>query len=276
MTKAEQDNEFAHLIYLGPELTFTQPSSRIITIREYNAADEDIMSKKGNINDGASVHNFIASVVVKDNTTGTRPTVEDIEKWGIKDKYYTLLKIRIHTLGNKMKFHHACNNAKCDFVTEQASPWVEDLNDFDWDLNLTKPPKDTEPGYNKKLSNYVITKYAQGLALEVTVTLSSGKILKYNILDSNGEKFILSIPDNLQVKSDGLRARNLQLYHKNEWLPIKSFSLFSAKDSLELWDSIMANDNAFMVVSEITCPKCQMRELLNLMTHPSFFAQAGI
>lgn len=275
MKPEEVQQEFANLLHNGATAEITQPSGRKVLIREWNGGDEDILTQGSGATDGSSVHNFIASCIVKDLTTGRKPTVAEVESWGIKDKYYTMMKIRILTLGSKIKFYHACSSETCDFINPAGSPWSEDLNIFDWDMSKAEPPKEGEEGYIK-LSPFAITKYAKGMDKQVTITLSSGKLLRYNILDSKGELLQLAIPRKQTKKSDGLIVRNLEIQIKGEWVPVKDFRLFSARDTQELWKDLADNDSGFAAMAEITCPKCGMQELINLFTEPSFFNPVGI
>lgn len=269
--ETKQDEAIKAMMHIGPVLDFYQPSGRLIQIRESTAEDEDLLSQQNSsMNNGNAIIAYIASITLMDSELKRRPTMDDIEKWGVKDKYYTLLMSRIHSLGDSIAFEHSCSNRKCDFITPPKAPWREDLKRFTQDFSKHTPEQGDE-GYDKNKSVYAATAYAKGMQRVISLVLTSGKVLRYNVLDSIGEKVLTSANDLTDKRSIALIARNLELKVGEEWASVKTFKMFSSRESVEIWASVEENDKGFIPMADITCPKCGLLEYINLMLTPSFF-----
>jgi len=251
------DDEKLVPLYQGTQLTFDLPSGNKITIREQNGADEEILSMENPNKKGPdNLVRYLANVTERDERLGRKPLSDDIMLWPLKDKLYAIYRARILNFGDKVKFTHVCDK-------NHSTNFTEDLTEYDGDF--------LNPKYTPK-SQWSITPYKNypenGI---VKFTLSSGKEVKYNILNSHGEILLLESGADEKNATMGLRARNLQLNYNNNWVTVTDFAVFGPKDMVELRGSVFAIDNPFSPHTVVTCPKCESAQLYNIFFLPNFF-----
>lgn len=261
------------LLYRGDTLEFMQPSGRIIRIREHNGDDEALMSKTSSeVNSGKNILQYLAAVCEWDSELKRRPTVEDIMSWGIKDKYYTLFVSRVHSVGPEMKFKRFCPNPGCkvDGKNPTENTWTVDLEEFKQNLS-TYSHNDL-----KGKSSRIVTPYAKGLTKTIEFTLSSGRAVRYNILDSIGETALLDIPENERTRNSNLTVRNLEIHFNGKWVKVFKFNVFKSQDLREIEANVDENDEPFVPLEILTCPKCNYQDPVVLTMLNDFFYQALI
>ena len=79
---------------------FTTPSGHVVTIREQNGADDDILSNPADAATLMNLSKFVASIVVKsDYTQSGRLTVDQVQNMPTLDRYCILINSRIFSLG---------------------------------------------------------------------------------------------------------------------------------------------------------------------------------
>jgi hypothetical protein len=157
--------------------TFTLPTGSSVTIRETDGEDEDVISRVGDALDGASINKFISRIVIKHSAyPDTRITPEMVKSWPLADKYYTLLKSRVHSLGEELIFMFKCPEKDCLKESKQA----ENLNIYDHDLSIGNPDE-SEPHYEKK-----VKLYPNKSQTSFTHTLSTGKVVFFDLLSGIG------------------------------------------------------------------------------------------
>jgi len=243
---------------LSNTLTFKTPSGFDVTIREQNGEDDEIISKMKNSTDGSAVNKFLANIITSHN--GTKVTHEGIILWKNKDKYYTLLKSRIFSLGGTITYKHQCVNLEC----QKESTFEENLNLYDRDFS--KPLEESEIDFQ-----YQVTPYVNGEKLEEELTLSSGKKIKYKYLNGESEKQLLAANKDEISKNTELLVRGIQWFHEEKWQLLLNFRSLSSKDMREIRENIKKFDLPFDAVSEVKCPFCQNRDKISLMAQADFF-----
>lgn len=244
-----------NLLFIGTKETITLPDSRVIEIRENNGDDESILSRFKDAMEGTSINNYLSSII----TRGVEPamdkfTPKDILYWKINCKSLTLVKARILSLGDIFKFNFTCGNPKCNHTQifeEDLNPYVKDYSE------------DNKSG---------IKPYPLGAETTHEFTIkSSGRKVKFDILDGVAEKASLDTPrDNLN-KNHGLLIRNLHILHENNWERVFQFAMFSSKELVQLRAEVSRVDPEYDPTSIITCPKCNQTSIVSILGEPSFF-----
>ena len=249
-------------VFKGRELRFTLPSGKEITIREQSAADDDIItSNNRNDNPLENLNRFIMAITTQFNGKNNI-TMDEVLGLGLRDKYFILLKTRIHSIGETLDFKYNCS-CGCE------SEWTENLLDFDRDFSN---PEDPNAGPKAPLP------YPQGANGFFEITLSSGKKFRMKYLDGYGENFVLrALKNNTLAKSMELFSRELHwLPETGEPVKVSSLNAFSKKEGIELSKAVNNIDPQFLMGSEIICPNCQKEEFVSLIGIPDFFFPAGI
>ena len=246
--------------FTGKPLTFTGPSGLVYTIREQNGGDDEILSEiktddesRSNPENITNINNFIQTIVIE-KPGGGLLSMNEVKAMNLRDKYYILLKSRMHSLGNKVQFEISC---KCG----HKSTYEEDLTEFDRDLSI-EYPKDFK--FNEK----AIEPYPNGGYKWIEHELSSGKKIKMKLMDGFSELFILQAGKTALNKNQELYARDLHLFDNGDYVKLAQLNVFSPSEMVELRGLITKYDLQFSLVSECTCRNCKtVRQIpLNMVT----------
>lgn len=244
------------------ELTFMIPSGWVITIRESNGRDEDEISKmRGNpLKAVEAMCMYASGLIVKTNIPGQeKPTPSDIMKWKISDRYYVLLKCRIHSLGDVMKF-------KWEWPEKPELPieYVEDLNTYDRPLHI-------DDGIEAK--DWIKVKmYKLKGAAGREIVLTSGKKIRYEFLTGVGEKQALEIPEGQTTVNTELIVRNFQwLNTEGAWINVQDFSIFTSREMKAIRKDVMDHDYQFDLKMKLENPYTQRTQYVPLIGMPDFF-----
>lgn len=239
-------------------LTFTVPSGYKVTIREQNGEDDDVLSNAKHVQNGMTVINFLEGIILE--MDGKKPTKEDILRMRIRDRVVILLTTRIFSIGQIMTF---------EYDWQDGTPKVkyeEDLSLFIWDYSKPFPE-----GVSQRIKPYKEDKTFR------EISLSSGKVVKYDYYNAYTENYLMDLPLEKQSINKELLARNLQLKLGGEWVIVQNFLTFSKSDMREIWMDINEYDEALRVSSEIHHPdKDGVSVKLHLMGMTDFFFPARI
>lgn len=244
-------------LFKGKEEKFILPSGREVMVRETNGDDEDILSSiASSLDDGANILNFLSSIVENDSETSSKPTPHEIDLWPINDKYGLLLKQRVFVHGTKLSFSSTCPEDNC----KQEDVYIQDLAEWDTDLGKTNPKNSKQ-----------LRLYNMGNTKEVEFSISSGKKLKYKILNGVLEKNALALKDT--SKNSPLIIRELEIYNQAGYVRIFHFGGFSSKEMMEIRANVKLNDTQFdpMVFWKCSNPKCQKQYSASLFQIGAFF-----
>lgn len=251
------------------KLEVFMPTGQTFTIRETNGEDDDIISKVADNKDNTAVPNFLSRLIVSEAVTP-----EQVIAWPIANKYYLLLKSRIHSLGNLLKFKYAWSIPGTD-ETETFN-YEEDLNKYDADLKAIMGSADPSKEI-AKLADIQIRPYPSPETLEVEKTLSTGKKVRFTRLDSNGEKKSLEKPVDEITKNDELRMRNLKTFTtEHGWIEVQNYKGFTGLEMVEIRNFVMENEVRFEMPMIIQNPRTKERISIPLISLTDFFYPTAI
>lgn len=251
----------SELVFQGKLKEVVLPSGRIVEIRQHNGDDEAILST----NNDDNLILYLVSIITKGGKgKDGKCTVEEVKTWGVKDKYYLVFAARVHSIGGVMKFKHNEKVEKANgtsYINETA--YEEDLTRFMFDFRNID--------HYEKTHEYQVTPYPQGTTPIIELTLSSGKELRYRIMDSELETDATRIPPDKVNKLTPFTSRKLEMRMNGDWKYVTFFSNFSPQDLIELRASIKQNDTLFEPISEFESPVTGRKFSMSLMTSPAFF-----
>lgn len=246
---------------------FSAPSGFYYEIREQNGEDEDILTNPKDAKDLTNLIKFIASLVVDTNYTASgKLTLEDVKRMPLLDKYCILIQNNIFSLGGKIEFEYTFQDGST-FAFEQ------DLRELIFD-DYTQYP--TEEELNNK--PYAIPYYPsmpngdQNKLANIVVTLASGKVVSFDLMNSGSEQYILRLPEEKRTRNAELMARNLKLSVEGNFEKVTNFKMFSMADMRELRKIINETDPVFsgtIILENPNDPKD--KEPYGLLGNPDFF-----
>jgi hypothetical protein len=105
-------------------------------------------------------------------------------------------------------------------------------------------------------------------------TLKSGKVVRYNFLNTHGEKYALNIEkDRLAYASIQLLQRGLEWFNGQEFIVVSDFSIFSSRDMNEIRSDIKASDIDFYPLIQVLdlADSTKLVDELPLLMMDSFF-----
>jgi hypothetical protein len=112
-------------------------------------------------------------------------------------------------------------------------------------------PISEDPNYFK----YRIKPHKFGKKSERELSLLSGKQIKYEFINGNGEKYLLSLPNSEFSKNKELLARNIQQKIGANWVKVENFKNFSTSDMREIRNDVFElNDPILELATDIEHP----------------------
>ena len=213
-------------------LKVTTPTGAEFEIREATGADDDVLSNV-TLDEAGVVNKYLAGIVIKDSK-GKNPTVEDIERLLLRDKYTLLIKSRIFSLGKMLIFSYDWQNE------EPPVEYEVDLSDYVWEDYDKFPEEGSDKYFKERIGPYKV----ENLNL-----MLGDKEVKMDILNGFGERYLLELPPVKRTINTQLLARNLSMQQGDEWKKIVSFMSFPSRDIVKLREIISVNypDNAGLV-----------------------------
>jgi len=253
------EEKLAKLQQLHGNLRFvTLPSGDSAYIREQNGDDDDVLSNT-QVNVAAALTTFLSGICVWIESLDKNPSISEINALKLKDKYCLLMHSRVFSLGNVLKYEY-------EWDSKDKYTYQEDLEQYLWDY--TKPfPSEEDPGYFK----YRITPYIFQRDTHRSFTLSSGKEVRYQYLNGNGEKSLLELAPGTRTINSNLRARELEVKVQGTYMKVENFKGFSPRDMQELRKDVDMYDEQFDGLSEVENPRTGQRTLLSLLGLIDFF-----
>lgn len=248
----------------GNTTSFVTPSKLHIVIREQNGEDEDVISKQRNLIKGDAIHYFLAGIIQTVN--GQKVGSSYVEGMRNRDKYYTLLKSRIFSLGSELTYRHRCSNPNCNKPQGQDDPmYEEDLSLYDRDFS-ENAPVDKREEFKYRIQPYI----QEGTHRELK--LSTGKELRYKFLTGVEEKKVLQKDRENMSKNSDIMLRELEWKNGNDqWQKVSHFGIFSSREMAAIRKDIEKHDMPFEAISECTCPFCGNVDQISLLAQPDFF-----
>lgn len=234
--------------------TFKLPDGRMVTIRERNGEDEDILSKVKNNEDGTAFDKYLYNIIedLDGNGKATRAQIGSLKN---RSKYYILYKSRIQSLGDTVEFEHTFENG--DKVS-----FEEDLKifDFDWEK---QPLEERE--------EYQIEPYKEK-GDSFSFTLSSGVTCKMDYLTSDMEASTLARDISQLSINEKLRIRNFRIADKGgDFFQVENFKMFPSRVMQEIRKYLKEYDSEFTLMTTLKHPSKPIREEVSLFMYPDFF-----
>ena len=187
---------------------FITPSGYKFSIREQNGADEDILSNPMDVRNLMNLTKFIQAIVVDtDFTPNRRLTVEDADRIPLNDRYCILFQSRIFSLGDEVEFEYdwGQEGGVQTYGQSLSEMLFDNYGEFPTEKELAEKPN-AIPYYPE-----------QGKRTDYEVTLSSGKVVKFDLLTGAGERMLVTLPIEKQTRNAALIARNLHLQIDGKW-----------------------------------------------------------
>lgn len=259
MSITKLNEEAAVFGVAGPTLTVRTPSGDDVEIREWNAEDEDAISKIKDNKDGTHTYKFLAGIITKINGVPVKLSWEEVAKLKVRDIYYLLFKGRLFTHGDKLAFDHT-------FESGEVVPQIEDLAKFDFNLASGEPPKKGEEGYSAEQ----IKPYPKGVAEWVEKTTSRGLKYRFKLLTGMEELATRQKKIEDATINDKLRNRSFSLFHGGTWQQIERFNMISAKESSEIRSVMNEIDHEFSLIITVKSPSGAV-EATSIFAIPDFY-----
>ena len=254
-------------------LTFTAPSGQTYTIREQNGQDEEILTNVADVKNIMNLTKFIQALIVgtsrKPNGRGL--TVEEVLALPILDRYCIIFNARIFSLGNIMEFTY--NWTMSDGSVDKLE-FEQDLNEFllPYDRILAKDITEEELNDICDSKPHAIPMYPMpGQEKGIELTLESGKRIKFDLLDGNGERYAVKLTDEKTTRNAEFLARNLYLEVDGRWDRVQNFSLFTRKEMAEMRKHVRAIDPVFQSLTDLTHPTTGETIQYPLIGNSAFF-----
>lgn len=244
----------------GNQKTFTLPSGKVVTIREQNGADDDVLSNPMHAKDMMNISNFISGIVVNsDITPNGKLSPEQVHRMPVLDKYCILINSRIFSLGETLEFSYKWGNGE-EFDYEQ------NLNEliFDYAQDPTQDMLDLKP-------NAIPYYPMRGEVKDLEFSTKTGKKLMFDLLTSEGEAYVLGLPLDKQTKNQELVARNLRLQVGEKWEKVQNFAVFSVSEMREIRSFIKGVDPIYSGTVDIENPSTGQKTKVAVMGIDGFF-----
>jgi len=256
--------EDQHPLY-GRVADLLLPSGYKVTIREQDGGDDDVISSYLSQDDMTGpINRFLAGLIIghdfdflpKKNVV--KPV--EIRDLLLRDKYFILMASRIFSISESIIFNWDWKNGKPPVSYE------EDLVPYLWDYNKPFPEPGT-PGYFK----YMIEPYPEKQVKTRELELSKEKRLRYGYLDGHGENYLMKLSDSERSINSGLKARGIEIFDNNEWVPIKNFKGFKTWEMAKIRDDVDKFDKQFDGMTDIKNPHTNEIVSIPLLSITDFF-----
>lgn len=250
-------------------LKFTAPSGHTYTIREQNGQDEEILTNVADVRNIMNITKFIQALIVDSSRKpGHKFTVDEILALPVLDRYTIIFQARIFSIGEILEFSYTWKDPQKEFEYEQ------DLREYLLPYEDICEGNITAEELSKVLEekpNAIPVYPVRGQEKGIEITLESGKRIKFDLLDGNGERYAVRLTDNQMTRNAEFLARNLHLEVEGKWDKVQNFSLFSRKDMAEMRSKIHAIDPSFTGYTDLTNPDTQETTKFPLLSTPAFF-----
>jgi hypothetical protein len=237
---------------VGPTYDVLLPDNQIVTLRERNGDDEDVLSKVEDFQKGTGIPKFLAGLI-----QGNKLTWQEVQKWKVRNKYYLMYKERMANFGSVVEWEH-------EFVDGTKVMFEEDIARFD--RNFTEkldPEADIVEGQ--------IVPYPIGYD-KIEGKTSSGKKYRCDYLTGEGEIRTLDKTVNTLSINERLRVRNFELQMADgTWKLVEKFSMLTAREMSEIRTLVDDNDPMFDLRVTVRNPKDGTPEEVSMFQLATFF-----
>lgn len=246
--------------------TFTAPSGNTYTIREQNGNDEEILTNVKDINEFMNISKFIQAILVDGSWGNRKPSLKEVMDIPVLDRCEILIRSRILSIGKDLVFNYTWKNGD----KESTYEYEEDLTNYLMRDDFDSLSEEEAKAYLEE-NPQILPKYPFNQAKDIIIDLPSGKRVKFDLLDGNGEKYLATLQEHETNRNSELVARNLNLLVDGKWERVRNFSLFSYKDMINLRNQVHSIDPSFNPVTDVTNPVTGEVVKFPIMSAPSFF-----
>lgn len=248
--------------------SFVVPSGCTYTIREENGEDEEIISNPVDAKGLMNLTKFIAAIVVDQDflTHNGHMSIEEVLDIPLLDRYAILFQSRMFSLGNLVPFNYLWFGDSSPIYYEQ------DITEMLYDDYSKEIPEEEVKAKPDAIPVYPDQDLLRSINFkDYELNLTSGKKVKFDLLNGRIEKYIISLPEDKQTRNSELIARNLCLEVNGVWEKVSHFRLFSVRDMSEIRECIRKIDPLFTGTTEIAHPTKGITDRYAIMTAPRFF-----
>lgn len=243
------------------------PSGAVAIIREQNGDDDALLSNVAMTKSFEALNSFIHSITPYLSTSinpDKPPLLEDILIRPLRDKYFILIASRIFSLGNILHFEY---NWGSEYPKVE---YDEDLANYLWDYNIPFPGQGDPDYFAERIKPYPTTK----LGIEETI---GNKVIRFSLLNSYGEKYLLKLPDTERNINQQLFARDISVKQENgEWEKISSFKNFKSLEMAKLRNLVSTWDEEFSGLTTVDNPYTNgQSDEISIIQIPDFFFPKG-
>lgn len=251
----------------GRMIDLLLPSGLTVTIREQNGNDDDVLSSQSKDDlDSNGINRFVAGIIMKNDfpfaKTQGKITDKEVLKMPLRDKYFIVVSSRVFSLGNLLKFEWDWQNGELPIAYE------DDLSLYLWDYKKEFPKEGEDNYFKERIKPYTNVSNDNPVR---EFTLTSGKTIRYKLLNGESENFLLKLPLEKRTVNAGLKARKLQLFVEDDWLDVVNFSSFNPREMAEIRRDIEQYDSQFDGITTIENPNTGQTLDIPLMNIPDFF-----
>jgi hypothetical protein len=249
----------------GPVKSLITPSGHTVVIRQQNGEDDDTLSNGAAVNSGISTVNFLSDIIIDSSYTEKgKLTPKEVCLIRLPDVYFILISSRIFSLGNILNFEYKWPGDEIPISYE------EDLYNYIWDYSQPFPSELSDENYYK----FKIKPITEELTRKIT--LRSGKVIIYTMMNPKGEMYLMKLPQDKQSKNQELLARSLKMETSTGYTDVYSFKFFSPQDMIDIRNDVMVNDPILEIYTEIPNPKTGDTILYPILGTTDFFFPRGI
>lgn len=255
-----------------PTFTFTAPSGHEYTIREQNGQDEEILTKASDVRNFMNLSKFLQAILIKSSRKEGKLTLDEVMALPLLDRYTILFQARIFSLGNNLEIPYK-------WPTENGG---EETLLYDQDLSEYLLPYGEIPHMSEEEVLEVFNSHPDAIPMypypgqekDIVITLKTGKKLKFDLLDGNGERAAMKLTEDENTRNAEFIVRNLHLEVDGKWDRVRNFSLFTRKEMAEMRKLIHAADPNFAGTTKLTHPRTgEVVDYLLLATTNFFFPE---
>jgi hypothetical protein len=238
-----------------------------MTIRETDGEDEGELTRLSSTGDNSSLVSFVTKIITDCDGKGPL-TVEQVKKLPWRTVNYSLLKSRIHSLGEKVEFLHICGNPSCRrHIDKLEIPFEEDLSLFDFDYSNGEPSESNSLAA-KSYPKEAITKNPENYFFRTKSGNNYSARWKNFDVDNKNSTIDQSTAD----INHYLLVRDLCIQQRDgSFQPLKNFRGIPSREMADIRSLMMKTDPEWQPVSEVKCPSCGSVANLPILNQPAFF-----
>jgi hypothetical protein len=263
------DKEQLENMVFGRTTIVDLPSGRMFKICEQNGEHDELLSDPTTQDDLTNIDNFLYSLIVCEVLEGGKEkkvSMDEIKKFLINDRTALLVKSRIFSIGKEIYFNYTWPDGTKQEYVEDLSNYVREYNKPITEEELDNLPATCIPSYPKNA-------YAD---FEFSF---EDKVFRFNLLNREGELYLLGLERKLLNRNAEYRSRNLRLLDSKtgDYVKVESFRFFNKRVMNCIMLNIDSIDKAINITTTIEHPKDSSFKIdYPILRSPDFFFPAVV